>query len=242
MANDGIGKAQVEETRAFLHLLPIFAGTIMMNCCLAQLQTFSVHQGMTMDRTLFRSFHISSASLSAIPLIIMLVLVPLYDRLIVSLLRKLLQKDNVFPPLQRIGLGLLLASLSMLVAATVEVKRRCAAEEHTRISVFWLGWQYLLLGISDMFTLAGMLEFFYSEAPNTMRSVCTALSWCSTAMGYFLSSLLVSLANSVSRRSHSGEWLGGNDLNESRLDLFYVTLSVLNFLNFINYLFWARWY
>lgn len=242
MANNGLKRAQVEETRAFLRLLPIFASTIMMNCCLAQLQTFSVHQGRMMDRTLFHNFQISSASLAAIPLTIMLVLVPLYDRLIIVFLRKLLQKDNVFPPLQRIGLGLILASGSMVVAATVEVKRRRAAEASAGMSVFWLGWQYFLLGISDMFTLAGMLEFFYSEAPNTMRSVCTALSWCSTAMGYFLSSLLVSLANSVSRRFHSGEWLGGNDLNKSRLDLFYVTLSVLNFLNFLNYLFWARWY
>ncbi|XP_058092406.1 protein NRT1/ PTR FAMILY 4.1-like [Magnolia sinica] len=240
--DDGISRTQVEETRSFLRLLPIFASTIMMNCCLAQLQTFSVHQGMTMDQKLFGNFQIPPASLTAIPLIIMLVLVALYERLIIVMARKLLQKDFVYPPLQRIGLGLVLASMSMAVAAIVEIKRRAAAEESVTISIFWLGWQYFLLGMSDMFTLAGMMEFFYSEAPSTMRSVCTALSWCSTAMGYFLSSLLVWIANSVSGRFGSGEWLGGNDLNSSRLDLFYALLSVMNFVNFLNYLFWARWY
>ncbi|KAL6000412.1 hypothetical protein ACLOJK_024108 [Asimina triloba] len=234
--DDNISSSQVEETKSFLRLLPIFASTIMMNCCLAQLQTFSVHQGTTMDRRLLGNFQIPPASLTAIPLVIMLILVPLYDRLVLIMARKFLRREIEFSPLQRIGVGLILASMSMAVAAMVEAKRNAAAEDSSTLTVLWLGWQYLLLGVSDMFTLAGMLEFFYSEAPNTMRSVCTALSWCSTAMGYFLSSLLVSVANSASGRFGSSEWLGGNDLNKNRLDLFYALLSVLNFVNFLNYL------
>ncbi|XWS36612.1 hypothetical protein CRYUN_Cryun20dG0099800 [Craigia yunnanensis] len=150
-------------------------------------------------------------------------------------------KLNMFQPLRRIGLGLALASGSMAVAAIVEVKRRDAANNNVILSVFWLGWQYLLLGVSDMLTLGGMLEFFYSEAPDSMRSMSTALSWCSTSMGYFISSVLVTISNSVS--GHFGkEWLGGNDLNHTRLDLFYTLLCILNFLNLLNYIFWARRY
>ncbi|KAK1270760.1 putative peptide/nitrate transporter [Acorus gramineus] len=214
----------------------------MMNCCLAQLQTFSVQQGVTMDTSLTKNFHIPPASLTTMPLLIMLVSVPLYDHISSLLAKKSSTRISSIGPLRRIGVGLLLASASMAVAAVVEVKRRNAVHEGTKLTVFWLGWQYVLLGVSDMFTLAGMLEFFYSEAPYSMRSLCTSLSWCSTSMGYFLSSVLVDIVNSVSSRFGSSEWLGGNDLNNNRLDLFYALLAVLNFINFFHYLFWARWY
>lgn len=132
------------------------------------------------------------------------------------------------------------------MAALVEGKRRGAATDThhpTTLSVFWLSWQYLLLGTSDVLTLGGMLEFFYSEAPDGMRSMSTALSWCSTSMGYFLSSVLVEVANAVSWSFGGGkEWLGGNDLNHARLDLYYALLCVLNFINVMNYIYWTKGY
>nr|POF06413.1 protein nrt1/ ptr family 4.2 [Quercus suber] len=151
------------------------------------------------------------------------------------------QKAKMFLPIRRIGLGLALASGSMAVAAIVEVKRREAAENNVTLSVFWLGWQYLLLGVSDMLTLGGMLEFFYSEAPDSMRSMSTALSWCSTSMGYFLSSVLVGITNSVSGK-YGQPWLGGENLNQTRLDLFYTLLSILNILNLLAYIYCAKRY
>lgn len=241
MVDNVANPAEIDETRTFLGLLPIFASTIMMNCCLAQLQTFTVHQGSIMDRKLTDSFIIPTPSLSVIPIVIMLASISLYERLATFLHSNTPGKVNIFKPLRRIGLGLLLASGSMAVAAVVEVKRRDASKQNSTMSVFWLAWQYLLLGVSDMFTLGGMLEFFYSEAPGSMRSMCTALAWCSTSMGYFLSSVLVSVVNSISR--HGGrQWLGGNDLNQNRLELFYALLCVLNFVNFLNYVYWAKRY
>lgn len=235
--DDTISGVQVKETRTFLGLLPIFASTIMMNCCLAQLQTFSVEQGSIMDRKL-NNFQIPTQSLTVFPLIVMLASIPLFEHAAGSFKNK---NHSIFDPLKRIGLGLALASASMAVAAVVEFKRREAAENGNTLSVFWLGWQYLLLGVSDMLTLEGMLEFFYSEAPDSMKSICTALSWCSTSMGYFLSSLLVSIINSITGRL-GREWLGGHNLNHDRLDLFYTILCILNFLNMLNYIYWAKKY
>ncbi|CAB4291155.1 unnamed protein product [Prunus armeniaca] len=240
LIDNTISEAQVDETITFLGLLPIFASTIMMNCCLAQLQTYSVVQGVLMNRKL-HNFEIPTQSLSVLPLSIMLASIPLYEKFRRILRSKKSEKIHIFQPLWRIGLGLALASGSMAVAALVEAKRREAALDNATLSVFWLAWQFMLLGVSDMLTLGGMLEFFYSEAPDSMRSTCTALSWCSTSMGYFLSSVLVSIVNSASGR-FGREWLGGNDINHSRLDLFYTLLSILNTLNFLNYMYWAKQY
>lgn len=233
--------AEVEETKTFLGLLPIFASTIMMNCCLAQLQTFSVEQGTIMNRKL-NNFQIPTQSLTVFPLIIMLASIPIYEHFVRTLKNKISLNHFIFKPLKRIGLGLALASGSMAVAALVEAKRREAAVNNgSTLSVFWLGWQYLLLGVSDMLTLGGMLEFFYSEAPDSMRSMSTALSWCSTSMGYFLSSVLVSIINSITGK-FGREWIGGHDLNHNRLDLFYTILCILDFLNLLNYIYWAKKY
>ncbi|KAI3987388.1 hypothetical protein MKX01_042392 [Papaver californicum] len=247
LTDDSISLNQLQETKTFLGLLPIFSSTIMMNCCLAQLQTFSVHQGVIMNRKITRGFEIPPPSLSVFPLVFMLLSIPVYEHLVLKLVKKKNsstspQETSIFPPLKRIGLGLALASASMAVAAIVEVKRRnYSVNDDVKLSIFWLGFQFLLLGVSDMCTLGGMLEFFYSEAPESMRSMCTALAWCSTSMGYFISSILVSITNSVSR--HAGnEWLGGSNLDENRLDLFYTVLCVLNFLNLLNYMYWAKRY
>ncbi|KAF3435906.1 hypothetical protein FNV43_RR22998 [Rhamnella rubrinervis] len=240
LIDGSINSVEVEETRTFLGLLPIFGSTIMMNCCLAQLQTFSVVQGSIMNKAL-HGFQIPTQSLVVIPQLIMLASVPFYERFVRVLGDTQPQTTKFFHPLRRIGLGLALASASMAIAAVVEVKRRGAAENHVTLSVFWLLWQYLLLSFSDFLTLGGMFEFFYSEAPNSMRSMSTALSWCSTSMGFFLSSVLVSITNSVTARL-GHEWLGGVDLNHSRLELFYTLLCILNFINLINYIFWAKRY
>ncbi|EOX93786.1 hypothetical protein SCA6_014183 [Theobroma cacao] len=242
IGDSNVTATEVEETKTFLGLLPIFASTIMMNCCLAQLMTFSVEQGNIMNRSL-NNFKIPTQSLSVFPLMVMLAFIPLYEYSVrlFRIKNNLPGRLNMFQPLRRIGLGLALASGSMAVAAIVEAKRRVEANNNVTLSVFWLGWQYLLLGLSDILTLGGMLEFFYSEAPDKMRTMSTALSWCSTSMGYFISSVLVTVSNSVS--GHFGkEWIGGNDLNHARLDLFYTLLCILNLLNLLNYIFWARRY
>ncbi|GLU08019.1 hypothetical protein SLE2022_249500 [Rubroshorea leprosula] len=243
LMDEKITATEVEETRTFLWLLPIFASTILMNCCLAQLQTFTVEQGNMMNRKV-KNFMIPTQSLTVFPLIIMLASIPLYEHFarIIGAKQRTSGISNWLRPLKRIGIGLALASVSMAAAAVVEVKRRKEAVNNgAEISVFWLAWQYLLLGVADMLTLGGMLEFFYSEAPDSMRSMSTALSWCSTAMGYFISSVLVTIANSISG-AFGRKWLAGHGLNHGRLDLFYALLCVLNFLNLLNYIFWAKRY
>lgn len=233
--NNKISATQVEETRTFLALLPIFGSTIIMNCCVAQLATFSVQQGMLMNRKLSRSFEIPVASLNAIPIMCMLSSLALYELLGKRIISSNNERSTSFN-LKRIGYGLALSSISMVVAAIVEVKRKHeAVHNNIKISVFWLELQYVLLSFSDMLTLGGMLEFFFREAPPSMKSMSTALGWCSTAMGFFLSSVLVEVVNSVTG------WIG-EDLNKSKLELFYVVLCVLNTINLFSYIFWAKRY
>ncbi|KAK7386946.1 hypothetical protein VNO78_27338 [Psophocarpus tetragonolobus] len=238
---------QVEDVKIVLKMLPIFACTIMLNCCLAQLSTFSVEQAATMN-TKLGSLKVPPASLPIFPVLFIIILAPIYDHIIIPFARKVTKTEMGISHLQRIGIGLVLSIVAMAVAAVVEVKRKSVAthsgllDDTTKplpITFFWIAFQYLFLGSADLFTLAGLLEFFFTEAPSRMRSLATSLSWASLAVGYYLSSVIVSIVNSVTGNTSHRPWLSGANLNHHHLERFYWLMCVLSALNFLHYLFWA---
>ncbi|CAN0900770.1 Protein NRT1/ PTR FAMILY 4.7 [Linum grandiflorum] len=242
---------EVEEVKIVVKILPIFMSTIMLNCCLAQLSTFSVQQAATMN-TRLGSFKVPPASLPIFPVIFIMILAPVYNHIIIPFARKITKSEMGITHLQRIGTGLVLSIVAMVVAALVETKRKRTAEESGLIDAspssplpltfLWIALQYLFLGSADLFTLAGMMDFFFSEAPLSMRSLATSLSWASLAMGYYLSSVLVSLVNSITGVYRETPWLSGTNLNHYHLERFYWLMGVLSGINFLHYLFWARRY
>ncbi|CAL8094150.1 unnamed protein product [Prunus armeniaca] len=240
---------QVEEVKIVLKILPIFACTIMLNCCLAQLSTFSVQQAATMD-TKLGSLKVPPASLPVFPVLFIMILAPVYDFFIIPFARKSTKSEMGITHLQRIGIGLALSIIAMAIAALVEIKRKRVAsnsglldsKEPLPITFFWVALQYLFLGSADLFTLAGLLEFFFTEAPTSMRSLATSLTWASLAMGYYLSSVIVSVVNDVSGKYSKHKWLSGSNLNHYHLERFYWLMCVLSGLNFLHYLFWATKY
>ncbi|KAJ7947207.1 protein NRT1/ PTR FAMILY 4.5-like [Quillaja saponaria] len=242
---------QVENAKIILGMVPVFCCTIIMTLCLAQLQTFSIQQGLTMDTSVTKSFHIPPASLPIIPIIFLIIIVPIYDWILVPILRKFTGVPTGITHLQRIGVGLILSSISMAVAGIIEVKRKGVARDHNMldaipvreplpISTFWLSFQYFIFGIADIFTYIGLLEFFYSEAPKRIKSTSTCFLWSSMALGYFLSTIVVRIVNAATTKS--GGWLKGNNINRNHLNYFYWLLSIVSLINFCIYLFVAKMY
>ena len=216
-----------------------------MNTCLAQLQTFSVTQGAYMDPQL-GSIKVPTPSIPVIPLLFMSILLPVYELLFVPFARKITGHPSGITQLQRVGVGLVLSAVSMTIAGFVEVKRRNAFNQMPpkQISLFWLSFQYCIFGIADMFTLVGLLEFFYKEAPAGMRTLSTSFTFLSLSFGNFLSSVFVDIINAVTKRitpSKQG-WLHGTDINKNNANLFYWFLAILSVLNFVLYLYAAAWY
>uniref|UniRef100_A0A453HGH0 Peptide transporter PTR2 n=1 Tax=Aegilops tauschii subsp. strangulata TaxID=200361 RepID=A0A453HGH0_AEGTS len=236
--------AEVEQVKVLLCVVPIFACTIVFNTILAQLQTFSVQQGSAMDTRLAANFHAPPASLQAIPYIMLIVFVPAYEAVFVPAVRRLTGVGTGITPLQRIGVGLFAVTFSMVAAALVEARRRhsSVSGDGRTLSIFWIAPQFLVFGLSEMFTAVGLIEFFYKQSLSGMQAFLTSMTYCSYSFGFYLSSVLVSLVNRVTSRNGGNGWLSNNDLDKDRLDLFYWLLAALSILNFFNFLFWSRWY
>ncbi|MBA0644698.1 hypothetical protein Goklo_028825, partial [Gossypium klotzschianum] len=157
----------VEEVKLVLRMLPIWATTIIFWTVYAQMSTFSVSQATTMDRHIGK-FQIPPASLTVFFVGAILLTVPIYDRLIVPIARKVLKNPQGLTPLQRIAVGLVLSIIAMVAAALIEIKRMRVATTNgltnnptaqIPLSVFWLVPQFLFVGAGEAFTYIVYLVF-----------------------------------------------------------------------------------
>jgi peptide/histidine transporter 3/4 len=239
---------QVEELKSIIRLLPVWATGIIFSAVYSQMGTLFVLQGNTMDLHMTPSFEIPSASLSLFDTISVIFWVPVYDRVIVPFARKFTGHKNGFTQLQRIAIGLAISIFAMLAAGTLELVRLREVRKHQYydlkhmpMSIFWQVPQYFIIGCAEVFTFIGQLEFFYEQAPDAMRSLCSALSLTTAALGNYLSTLLVNIVTEFSTRHGRPGWIPDN-LNYGNLDSFFWLLAALSVLNLGLYLFVANWY
>nr|CAB3491474.1 unnamed protein product [Digitaria exilis] len=242
--------SEVEETKIILRMVPIFLSAVLGYIPVPLILNFTVQQGNTME-TRLGAIHIAPATLFVIPTVFQMVILVIYDRFIVPFLRRITGYVGGVTQLQRIGIGFLSATIATGIAALVEIKRRKVAEEHglmdattgIPISVFWLTVQFFLLGIVDVTSFVGLLEFFYSEASTGMKSMGSSIFYCILGVSAWLGSFLIQLANRVTRHSDgTGGWLDGTNLNRGKLDRFYGLLAVLELVSLFIYIFFARSY
>lgn len=233
---------QVEELKILVRMFPIWATTIFFSAVYAQISTMFVEQGMVLDTTIF-SFTIPPASLSTFDVISVIIWVPLYDRILVPIARKFTGKERGFSELQRMGIGLFISILAMASAAVLEIKRLSIAKElHLEdknvavpLSILWQIPQYFLVGAAEVFTFIGQLEYFYDQSPDAMRSLCSAFSLLTTALGNYLSSFIMTVVMYFTTRGGNIGWIPDN-LNQGHLDYFFWLLAGLSFLNLLVYL------
>ncbi|XP_074304789.1 protein NRT1/ PTR FAMILY 5.10-like isoform X1 [Silene latifolia] len=243
-------KSEVEEAKALLRLFPIWATNLVFGIVSAQISTFFTKQGVTLDRSVGPSFKIPAAGLQSFMGIFIITFIPIYDCLLVPFARRFTGKPSGISVLQRIGIGLFISIISMVVAAIVEKRRLNIALHYELIdlpnamipmSIWWLLPQYALFGIADAFTIVGQQEFFYDQVPVELRSVGVALYLSGLGVGNFLSSILLLLVDKLTTNEIESSWLTDN-LNRAHLDYFYWLLALLSTIGFVLFLYFSRSY
>ncbi|KAF5175984.1 NRT1/ PTR FAMILY 6.4 [Thalictrum thalictroides] len=225
---------EVEEVKMVLKLIPIWSTCILFWTVYSQMTTFSVEQATIMNRNI-GSFIIPAGSMPFFLIITILIFTSLNEKLFVPFARRITHNPKGLTSLQRVAIGLIFSMVAMVAAAIVEKQRRVMeVQQHIKISVFWLVPQFFLVGAGEAFAYVGQLEFFIREAPDKMKSMSTGLFLSTLSMGFFVSSLLVSLVDKVTKKG----WIR-NNLNKGRLENFYWLLAVLGVVNFLVFLAFA---
>ncbi|KFK41630.1 hypothetical protein AALP_AA2G152700 [Arabis alpina] len=234
---------EIEEAKAVLRLVPIWMTCLVYSIVCAQSATFFTKQGATMERSISPGLVVPAATPQCLINVSVVVFIPIYDRLHVPIARSFTQHPSGITMLQRIGTGIFLTTLSMVIAALVETKRLQAARDDFTIpiTVWWLVPQYVVNGVSNVFTTVGLQEFFYDQIPCELRSVGMALNLSIFGVGNFLSSFLISVIDKVTSGSGQTSWLD-NDLNQAHLDYFYWLLTCLSSIGLASYWWFAKSY
>ncbi|KAJ6696865.1 hypothetical protein OIU85_003242, partial [Salix viminalis] len=153
--------SDVEEAKALLRH-PIWTTCLVFAVVFAQRTTLFTKQGVTMDRSISRGIDMPAASLQSFMSLAIVLFIPIYDRVLVPLARSLTRKPTGITMLHRIGTGIFLSVITIIITA----------QEHGLVdlpnatipmSFWWLIPQYALFGIAESLTMVGLQEFFYDQ-------------------------------------------------------------------------------
>jgi len=234
-------KTEVDHLKMFVKVLPILLFFIVFWCLYAQLGSVVFTQGTVMNLKL-GDFLLPVTSLNVFNTVTILILVPIFERGIYPLLRK----NNIkFGMLKRIGVGLLLATLGILYSGCLEVYRLelfrrgyVIAQDvggkevlAVDLSVLWQAPGFVFVGAGEVLASITGLEFAYDQSPPTMKSMVVAVFYLTSALGNYLGSALIALTNALTAPS---TWIG-EDLNRSRMDMYFFLLTTIGFINFFGY-------
>ncbi|KAJ0075907.1 hypothetical protein Patl1_34254 [Pistacia atlantica] len=234
---------QVEELKALLKVIPLWSTGIMMSINISQ-NSFPVLQASSMDRHITSSFQIPAGSFGMFTVIALAIWVVLYDRAILPLASKIKGKPVRLGVKLRMGIGLFLSCLGMVVSGIVEnARRRKAIREGylnnpravLDMSAMWLIPQHLLNGFAEAFNAIGQTEFYYSEFPKSMSSIASALFGLGMAVANLLASLIVSTVNDLTSKGGKESWVSSN-INKGHYDNYYWLLAILSLINMIYFL------
>ncbi|XP_026664527.1 protein NRT1/ PTR FAMILY 2.11-like isoform X2 [Phoenix dactylifera] len=245
---------QVEQVKCLARIIPIWATGIIFHVSTIQETTFIVFQALQADRHFGKSkFEIPAASFNVFAMLALTVWIPIYDRILAPWLQRATGKEGGLTLLQRMGIGIVLSVVAMIVSGLVEERRRSYAIHRPTLgtassggaissfSSFWLVPQLVILGFAEAFNVIGQVEFYYKQFPENMRSIAGGLLFCGLACANYLSGLMVTIVHRTTGHNGGENWLAG-DLNKGRLDYFYFLIALIGVLDLMLFIAFARWY
>nr|CAB3495128.1 unnamed protein product [Digitaria exilis] len=231
---------QVEEVKILLRMLPIWFTCVFYSAAMCQTATTFIQQGNAMN-TKVGSFSVPAASLNSAEVIFMMIWVAFQDSVVIPIARRYRGDPAGLTLLQRMGVGRFLAIPAMASAALVETWRLRRVRDGGNLSIGWQLPQFIILACSDVFCGIAQLEFFYSEAPASMRSLCSAFSFLAMSLAYYVNTLVVSVVAAATTAGGGKGWLPAN-LNDGHLDYYFWLWTGISVVNYVVYTVFAKHY
>ncbi|EFA80788.1 Peptide transporter PepT1 [Heterostelium album PN500] len=167
----------VDSVRAALKVILVFVPMPFFWCLYDQTSSRWTQTAETMDLSI-GSVKLEADQIQAINPLLIMILVPVFEY---CLYRPLKKRNINFHPLLRITIGMWLSIAAFLLAMFIEM--RIDKEPVGTVSVFLQLPQYVLLTCAEILISITSLEFAYSQAPATMKSIIMSFYLLSVSLG-----------------------------------------------------------
>ena len=145
-----------------------------------------VEQGFRMNNNsviFSKQVQIISSQMQTFNSIFILCFIPLFSYYLYPFLEYIGWK---LTPIKKMGVGILLASISFVIAATVEQFIYKNSLIGKQISILWQLPQYILLTAGEIMLNMTGLEFAYSEAPEEMKTIILVYAILGIAAAFYM--------------------------------------------------------
>uniref|UniRef100_A0A2C9KZL8 Major facilitator superfamily (MFS) profile domain-containing protein n=1 Tax=Biomphalaria glabrata TaxID=6526 RepID=A0A2C9KZL8_BIOGL len=187
------------------------------------------------------SINVPAAMLNTIGNISIIILIPVIDRLFYPCMKKI---GLPLTYLKRIGAGMVLSVVAVVVAGVVEIYRKDVMNQpggsHVQVlanenftassmSVFVQVPQFAIVGASEIFTSVTCLEFAYTQAPASLQGLLTGLFLAAWGIGNLVSMAILLV---VKRATILDPWYG-DEINHVKMENLMFLLGGLMAANFV---------
>lgn len=238
----------VDGVISVLRILPVFLLLIMYWAIYSQMGTTYYLQGERMDIKI-GSASLPVAVLNIFDTIIIIVLIPIMESLVYPFLDKIHRSPS---HLQRMGIGMVFAALSVFVAGILEIYRKKDISiidqkvgedtfNASSITVFAQIPQFMFIGASEIFTSISGLEFAYSQAPEFMQGVCMGLFLATSGVGNYVAELILEIVVAATGSEPPDSWFP-DEINDGKTEYLFFLLGILMFVDFFVFIIVAYFY
>lgn len=176
----------VEGARAVFRILGVFAPIVAFWSLFFQYGSSWVLQAEKMERTVLGLFEVEASQMGSLEAVFVLMVIPLFA----GWLYPFLERRGVrVTPLRKMGVGMFVAVLSFAWAAGVQMVLDGGGRPH----VLWQVPAYLLMAMAEVLISVTALEFAYTQAPASMKSVIMSLWYLTISGGSLLTATVAKL-------------------------------------------------
>jgi proton-dependent oligopeptide transporter, POT family len=189
----------VDGARAVLRIVAIFATIPMFWALFNQVNSTWVLQGNKMVPLFIGDYKIDGERMQAAGAVLVMIWVPVFTFLVFPFLERIGWLPTA---LRRMSVGMVLGAVSFVVCGAVQSR----LDHGATLSVAWQIAPYIVLEAGEVLVSATALEFAFSQAPASMKSIIMSFYYMTIAGGHFLVAVFTNLKQHLVHSTGAAEF------------------------------------
>ncbi|WEL39873.1 nitrate transporter [Encephalitozoon hellem] len=186
-ASEAVSEAcEEDDKKKTLKILRILGPAVLFWALYDQQSSSWIEQGSKMDsrqRILGHDIDILPSQMQAFNSVFILLFIPMFSKLVYPLLGRI---GILSSPEEKMGAGIVLASLSFFCSGYIEYKITLAESVGQKLSILWQVPQYVIVTAGEIMLNVTGMEYMYAEAPETMKSLVLSMWLLTVTAGNLL--------------------------------------------------------